>query len=228
MRAALAALVLALAAAAAFAPAGSATSECKGIQSCIPVAGPWVVVPAHGHAQFLLSCPHGRSVVGGLDAQVTSRDVHIGFEGRLGAPVSPGVSTTRYAVFTAFSTGGKTQAFQPLIGCVPTQGGGGRSTVSAGVVTPPGPSLEYRANVAVVGPGTVRFARASCLASEKIVGSWHALAFRTKKPPSLDDAGRVQMTEVVVGKKVVVTAEASDGLSIDAHAVVQVGVECAP
>lgn len=227
MRAGLLAFVVALAAAAALAPAGSATSECKGIQSCIPVVGPWVVVPAHGHVQFLLSCPQGKSVVGGLDAQVTSRDVRVGFDARIGAPVSPGVSTTRYAVFTAVSTGNTVQAFQPLLGCIPTQGGGGRSTVSA-AVTPPGPALEYRANVAVVGPGTVRFARASCLPSEKIVGSWHALAFRTKKPPALANAGRVQMTAVLLPKKLVVTAAASDGLSIDAHAVVQAGLECAP
>ncbi len=227
MKAALCAFVLALAAAAALAPAGSATNECKGIQSCIPVKGPWVVVPAHGNVQFLLSCPQGKSVVGGLDAQATSREVRVGFDARLGSPVSPGVSTTRYAVFTAVSTSKKAQAFQPLLGCVPTQGGGGRSTVSA-AVTPPGPSLEYRANIAVVGPGTVRFARASCLPSEKLVGSWHALAFRTKSPPSLDNAARVQMTPVVVKKKLVVTAAASDGLSIDAHAVVQAGVECAP
>jgi hypothetical protein len=223
----LTAFVVALAVAAAFAPAGSATNECRGIQSCIRVAGPWVVVPARGQVQFLLSCPKGRSVVGGLDAQVTSRDVRVGFDARLGAPVQPGVTTTRYAVFTAVSTNRKVQAFQPLLGCVPAQGGGGRSTVSA-TVTPPGPSLEYRANVAVVGPGTVRFARASCRPTEKLVGSWHALAFRTKKPPSLDNASRVAMAPVVVKKKLVVTAQASDGLSIDAHAVVQAGVECAP
>lgn len=227
MRPAVCAFVVALAVAAAFAPAGSATNECRGIQSCIPVMGPWVVVPARGQVQFLLSCPQGRSVVGGLDAQVTSRDVRVGFDARLGAPVSPGVSTTRYAVFTAVSTARKPQAFQPFLGCVPTQGGGGRSTVSA-AVTPPGPSLEYRANIAVVSPGTVRFARAACRSTEKLVGSWQALAFRTKKPPHLDDAARVQMTPVVLAKKLVVTAEASDGLSIDAHAVVQAGVECAP
>ncbi len=227
MKVACCAFVLAFATAAGLAPAGSATNECKGIQSCIPVVGPWVVVPAHGHVQFLLSCPQGKSIVGGLDAQVTSRDVRVGFDARLGAPVSPGVSTTRYAVFTAVSTAGRAEAFQPLLGCVPTQGGGGRSTVSA-AVTPPGPSLEYRANIAVVGPGTVRFARASCRGSEKLVGSWQALAFRTKKPPKLDNAGRVQMTPVVLQEEVVVTAAASDGLSIDAHAVVQAGVECAP
>ena len=227
MKPVLAAFVAALAAAAAFAPAGSATNECRGIQSCIRVVGPWVVVPAHGNVQFLLSCPNGKSVVGGTDAQVTSRDVRVGFDARLGAPVQPGVSTTRYAVFTAVSVGEHVQAFQPLLGCVPVQGGGGRSTVSARV-SPPGPSLEYRANIAVVGPGTVRFARASCLSAEKLVGSWHALAFRTKSPPALANAARVQMTPVVQKKRVVVTASASDGLSVDAHAIVQAGVECAP
>lgn len=227
MKAALGAFVLALALAAAFAPAGSATNECRGIQSCIRVAGPWVVVPAHGSVQFLLSCPQGKSVVGGLDAQATSRDVRVEFVARLGAPVQPGITTTRYAVFTAESTASHVQAFQPLLGCVPLQGGGGRSTVSA-TVTPPGPSLEYRATIAIVGPGTVRFARASCLPAEKLVGAWHALAFRTKRPPDLGNAARVQMTPVVLKKRVVVTAAASDGLSIDAHAVVQAGVECAP
>jgi hypothetical protein len=227
VRALLASLVLAVAAAAALAPAGSATNECRGIQSCIRVPGPWVVVPARGQAQYLLSCPGGRSVVGGLDAQVTSRDVRIEFLGRLGAPVQPGVTTTRYALFRAVSVSPKAQAFQPLLGCVPVQGGGGRSTVSA-YVSPPGQSLEYRATIAVVGPGTVRFARASCRGAEKLVGSWNALAFRTKKPPALANAARVQSTRVVVKKKVVVTAEASDGLSIDAHAVVQAGVVCAP
>ena len=48
MRALLAAVVIALAVAAAFAPVGGATNECHGIQSCIRVPGPWVVVPAHG------------------------------------------------------------------------------------------------------------------------------------------------------------------------------------
>lgn len=227
MRAALAALVAALAAAAALAPAGGATDECHGIQSCIRVPGPWVVVPARGEAAYLLTCPGGRSVVAGLDAQVTSRDVRIEFVGRLGAPVQPGVTTTRYALFRAVSVSGKAQAFQPLLGCVPSQGGAGRSTVSA-YVSPPGQAIEYRSRIAVVEPGSVGFARVSCLENEQLVGSWQALAFRTKKPPALDNAGRVHATTNVVGKKVVVTASATDGLSIDAHAIVQAGAECAP
>lgn len=221
------AFVAALAIAAAQAPAGGATNECRGIKSCIRVPGPWVVVPPHGTAEYLLTCPGGKSVVAGLDAQATSRAVSVSFGGRLGAPVQPGVTTTRYALFRAVSTVQRAQAFQPLLGCVPPQGGGGRSTVSARV-TPTGPALELRSRIVVIGPGEARFAKVECKTDEQLVGSWHAIAFRTKQPPGLDNAARIRATSVVVGKQVVVTAAASDGLSIDVHAVVQVGAECAP
>ena len=65
MRVALVSLVAALACSAALAPAGGATNECRGIQACIRVVGPWVIVPARGSTSYLLSCPGGRSVVGG-------------------------------------------------------------------------------------------------------------------------------------------------------------------
>jgi hypothetical protein len=224
------AFVAALGVAAAQAPTGGATNECRGIMACIRVPGPWVVVPPSGTAEYLLTCPAGRSVVAGLDAQATSRAVRVGFDGRLGAPVGPGVTTTRYALFRAVSTVPRPQAFQPLLGCVPAQGGGGRSTVSARVarVTPAGPALELRSRIVVIGPGEARFGKVSCLPSEKLVGSWSAIAFRTKLPPSLANASHIRATRVVVGKKVVITAAADDGLSIDVHAIVQVGAECAP
>lgn len=221
------AFTAALAVAAAQAPAGGATNECRGITACIRVPGPWVVVPPRGAVQYLLTCPGGKSVVGGLDAQATSRDVRVSFDGRLGAPVQPGVTTTRYALFRAVSLARRAQAFQPLLGCVPTLGGGGRSTVSARV-TPTGPSLELRSRIVVIGPGEARFSRVACTPDEKLVGAWHAVAFRTQQPPDLANAVRVRAAHVVVGKKVVVTAAASDGLSIDVHAIVQVGAECAP
>jgi hypothetical protein len=227
MRPFLAAVVAGLAVAAAFAPAGGATNECRGIMACIRVPGPWVLVPSGGRVQYLLSCPGGRSVVGGLDAQATSRAVRVGFEGRLGAPVGPGVTTTRSALFRAVSTAKRPQAFQPLLGCVPLQGGGGRSTVSARV-TPAGASIEYRSRIVVIGPGQVKFAKVSCKPDEKLVGSWHAIAFRVKQPPKLGSGSLVDVTRQTVGKQVVATASATDGLSIDVHAVVQVGAECAP
>jgi hypothetical protein len=221
------ALLAALAVAAATAPAGSATGECRGIQACIRVPGPWVVVPARGTAEYLLTCPKGRSVVGGLDAQATSRDVRVSFDGRLGAPVQPGQTTTRYAFFRAVSTSRRTEAFQPLLGCIPTQGGGGRSTVSARVV-PVGLPLEYRSRIVVVGPGDVKFTRVACLRTETLVGGWHAVAFRTKQPPSLAHVGLVHGHHEIVGKQVVVTASSTDALSPDVHAIVQAGAVCAP
>jgi hypothetical protein len=227
VRVAALAFVAAIAGAAAFASAGWATNECHGIQTCISVKGPWVIVPARGKAEYLLTCPNGRSVVGGLDAQATTRDVRVSFEGRLGAPVQPGQTTTRYAFFRAVNISARKQAFQPLLGCIPTQGGGGRSTVSARVV-PVGVPIEFRSRIVVVGPGDVKFGRVSCQQAEKLVGAWHAIAFRTKQPPDLSRVGLVEAHHAIVGKRVVVTASSTDDLSPDAHAIVQVGAECAP
>ncbi|HEY7398237.1 MAG TPA: hypothetical protein VH538_08045 [Gaiellaceae bacterium] len=229
VRLALAVLVAALATAFAVAPAGNATNECRGITACIRVAGPWVVVPPGQTVHYLLSCPKGRGVVGGLDAQATSRAVRVGFDGRIGAPVSPGVTTTSSALFSAVSTSPRVELFQPRLGCVPTQGGGGRSTVSARpAVTPAGPALVLRSRIVVIGPGALKFGKAKCLPEEELVGSWSAVAFRTKKPPARTNAALVRATKVVVGRQAVVTASATDRLSIDVHAVVQVGAECAP
>jgi hypothetical protein len=208
--------------------AGAGTAECHGIMSCIHVPGPWVLVPPNGTSQFLLSCPRARSVVAGLDAQSTSRTVHVGFDARLGAPVAPGISTTTYAMFRAVSTSNRSQLFQPRLGCVPTQGGGGRSTVSARVVTPTGPALNLRARIVIIGPGQLKFAKVSCLSNEKLVGSWQATAFRVKQPPTIGSGTLVHVTRTSAGRQVVVTASATDGLSIDVHAIVQVGAVCAP
>lgn len=224
---ALVALVATFAGAFALAPAGRATGECRGISSCIRVVGPWVVVPPGKTVRYLLTCPRGRAIVGGLDAQATSRAVRVGFDARIGAPVSPGVTTTRYALFSAVSTSPRVEAFQPLLGCVPTQGGGGRSTVSARV-TPAGAALELRSRIVVIGPGTLRFGKVGCLPEEELVGAWSAIAFRTKAPPNLANAKLVHATRALAGRKVVVSASATDRLSIDVHAVVQVGAECAP
>jgi hypothetical protein len=93
--------------------------------------------------------------------------------------------------------------------------------------TAPGAALDRVARTIVVAPGEVKSASLRCPAPERLVGAWHAVAFRTKRPPDLGDAARVQATHRIAGKKVVLTVEATDALSIDAHAVVQIGVECA-
>ena len=95
-------------------------------------------------------------------------------------------------------------------------------------VSPPGPALELRSRIVVIAPGTVRFGRVACQASERLVGSWQAIAFRTTKVPAAANAVFVKTRKVVVGKRAVLTASAADALSIDVHAIAQVGVECAP
>ncbi|HEV2591906.1 MAG TPA: hypothetical protein VGU02_08430 [Gaiellaceae bacterium] len=217
-------IVAVIAAAAATASPAGAQNECKGIQKCIPVGGPWVYVHGTAETQFLLSCGT-KGVVAGVDALATNNAVRISWDGRIGSPVSPGVSTTRSVLFRGLVTG-RAGAFEPWIGCVPANGGGGRSTVSARIA--PGPSLDLRTRIVVVSPGEVKNASIACLPGEKLVGGWHAIAFRTKRAPSLAAAARVHAQHAIVGRKVVVSVAATDALSIDTHAVVQVGAKCAP
>ena len=121
-------LLLALvcaAAATAAAPAG-AGSECERLPVCIRVVGPWVQVPAgDSPTWYRLSCPGRGQTIGGLDADRSGR-VDVMFLGALGGPVSPGVTTGRDADFVARAARGMA-AFRPLLGCIPANGGGGRS-----------------------------------------------------------------------------------------------------
>lgn len=225
MRRLLLVAVAALAVLGATAAPGGAADECHGLTACIPVPGPWVVVHRGAESDFLLSCG-SRGVVGGVDADATTAAVRLSFDGRLGAPVSPGVTTTRSAYFRGVLVRGRRAAFKPWLGCVPAAGGGGRSTVSARVA--PGAALDRRARIVVVTPGEVKSASIGCPAPEKLVGGWHAIAFRTTKPPDLSGAALVEASHALTRSKVVVTVAATDALSVDAHAIVQVGAACAP
>src|SRR5207249_1007325 len=93
-------LVVATAALAGAMPAGAA-GECEGLQICVSVPGPWVVVPAatsvpRERVEYQLTCPKGH-VVAGLDARVSLRAVDVSFLGLLGTPVNPGITTSRSA-----------------------------------------------------------------------------------------------------------------------------------
>jgi hypothetical protein len=225
MRALLVSLLGALGVAAVTAAPGGAQGECRGIQQCIPVGGPWVYVQRGAETQFLQSCG-SRGVVGGVDARATSTDVRLSYDARLGAPVSPGVTTTRSVLFRGRLARGRRGSFQPWLGCIPASAGGGRSTVSAR--TAPGPSLDRVARIVVVAPGEAKTASVACPAGDRLVGGWHAIAFRTGQAPPLGTAARVHADHVLIGSRVVVTVVSTDALSIDVHAVVQVGAECAP
>src|SRR5262249_33998678 len=128
------------------------TNECNGIQECQRAQGPWVIVPAHGWAQYLLDCPRRRGIVGGIEALASSSDVHVMWQAEMGSPVSPGRSTARYAFYRAVSAKHHAGVFQPRIGCIPA--GPVRSTYSV-KVTIPGSPLSYAATNLKLRPGTV-------------------------------------------------------------------------
>ena len=208
------ALLLALAtlAAGVFAAEGHATRECDGLEVCIRVPGPWVAIPAPSRAArapsvtYQLSCPRG-SVAGGLDARLGDRAIDVVFLGGLGSPVNPGITTSRHVVFVATYAGLPRQptAFQPLLGCIPTSGGGGRRTTAVGPRAPVSP-LTRRVRMVRFGSTATRSASVSCTARERLLGSSYAVAFRTRSEPSASVLAGVRVTRTERGRRVVVTA----------------------
>jgi len=226
------ALVLAATLAAALtvaAPAGGAR-ECDGLMVCVPVRGPWVVVPGSGGAnrakvEWQLTCPR-QHVVGGLDARVSIRAIDVAFYGRLGSPVNPGITTGRAVTFVGSNVARSARAatFRPLIGCMPSAGGSSRIPTAAGVF-PAGEPTTRRVTGARVRPGTSTVT-ARCLRGERLVGSSHAFGFRTRSAPSASLASSVSGTRSVRNGRVVVRVRGDAELG-GVRAVVQVHAICA-
>jgi hypothetical protein len=212
------------------APAG-ATNECRGLQVCVRIAGPWVVVPAalttpRPRVDFQLSCPTGY-VIGGLDAELTSRAIDIDFLGKLGSPVNPGVTTARSAVFRGTYTGSapKGPSFRPHLGCLPASGGGpGPVPRRALQAFAPGEPTTNRVRTVRLRPGAVR-AVVACGGSERLVSAWHAVAFYTQSAPSQALVQSVSSTRSVQGRRVSVSVRSTSAVQ-GVRAVVQVGVVC--
>jgi hypothetical protein len=226
-------LVLALVAGAALlvgvAPA-RATNECRGLVVCVPVAGPWVVVPTRQgvprpRVEYQLSCPRGY-VVGGLDAELSRRRIDVEFLGRLGSPVNPGITTSRAVVFVATYVGPAARAptFRPHIGCLPASGGG-RVPTAVAVVAPGRPAERRVRGVRLVAGRTQRI-RQGCGAGERLVGASHAVGFFTRRPPAAELVRDVVARRAVRGGRVVVTARAGAEIR-GVRAIVQVAALCA-
>ncbi len=184
--------VLAVFAAAALAlvatPASRSADECRGLPVCIPVEGPWVVIPAGPRsgpapsASWQLVCPQG--VVGGLDARLTSRAIDVGFAGLVGSPVSPGVTTERAVVVTG-RYGGRARrpvAFKPFIGCIPAAGGG-RVPTGRTAFAPGRPAVTRVRTVALVPGRTVR-AAFRCRPGERLLAWSQAVGLDAPRQPS--------------------------------------------
>ena len=218
-----------LAGLAAGAGTAGATNECKGLQVCVRVAGPWVVVPAalttpRVPVQYELSCPRGFTV-GGLDAELSSRAIDVDFSGLLGSPVNPGVTTSHAALFRAVYTGGgaATPTFRPHLGCIPAAGGGGGPVpFRAPDAFPPGSPTVLRVHNVRLHIGVTRVV-AGCAAGERLISGWHAIGFTTLQVPGAALVQSVSATQRIGGSRVDVRVRAVLG---PAPAIVQVGAVC--
>ena len=174
-------------------PGGArAANECKGLQVCLPVAGPWVAIPAPARntlstVVWELRCPLPNYIVAGVDARVSDRSIDISIRGENGAPVSPGVTTARAVLFTAVYTGGAPRAtsFQPFVGCIPTSGGGGRGETSVKRVAafPPAKPIDRRVVTRRLVSGASVRVVGRCPAGTRLLGADHSYAFRTGAEP---------------------------------------------
>ncbi|HZO61739.1 MAG TPA: hypothetical protein VFB35_02040 [Gaiellaceae bacterium] len=215
-----------LLAALAAAPSAAATNECRGLNPCVKVAGPWVVVPAQRsiprpQAQFQLTCPRG-FVVAGVDAELSDQAIDLAFLGASGTPVSPGVTTSRSLVFVGSYAGDRPRAptFRPHVGCVPASGGGSRTPTAVRAVTPPGHPVTRRVvTERVRGEAT---ADVACRADERLVGWYASRGFATPAPPAPALVASLFTKATVRGNAVSVLARAGRGQGI-----VQLGALCA-
>jgi hypothetical protein len=229
------ALLIALAAAtlaAGASPAAADTGECKGFPVCVPVAGPWVVVPTANtvprpRVEYELTCPRG-FIVGGLDAELTDRQIDLAFLGTLGTPVNPGITTARSAVFVAswVGAGAGAQTFRPHIGCIPAAGGGRRIPTSATRTVPPGQPTVRRTRTVRIPAGRTRAVTVRCAADERLVDASHALGFYTRTPPTGGMIAAASARQRIRGDAVSVAARGGFALA-SVRAVVQVGAVCA-
>ncbi len=210
------------------APAAGAADECQGLRVCLPLAGPWVVVPAGGVA-YELACPAEGYIVAGTDARVATRDVDVSFRGESGSPVGPGVTTRQSVVFEAVRTraGAGPSSFRPFIGCIPTQGGGGRALTS---VSAPSPGVKPSQPVrSVLVSRKVRrrsfVVRVVCPSGTRLVGSSHAVAFRQPLSPSGAMLTAVRVTRAVADRALVASVRSTSAAG--SRAEVQVRALCA-
>lgn len=212
---------------------GSAAGECKGLKVCIPVAGPWVVIPPSGApsstAAWRLVCPQG--VVGGVDALASERAVAVEFAGLLGSPVNPGITTTRALVFKGTYAGQRMHratAYQPYIGCIPGGGGGPRTPmrlVRASAVKP-GRPVTTRATTLTVEAGKLARATLACAPGERLLGGTHSVGIYIASQPTRAQLQAVRVIAARRGNRLLVSAT-RHGLAPRLRAEVQVLAECA-
>ena len=212
--------------------AALAADECRGLRVCLPVTGPWVVIPARtsshpARVEYELRCPLKGYVVAGTDVRLADPDTDVYLRGETGSPVSPGVTTSRAILFVATYVGTRRAptTFRPFIGCVPSVGGGGRALTAAAPLRPTRPVTRRTAERRVTAGARITVI-AACRAGETVVGSSHAVAFRTAAPPVRSVIDAVRVTRRASASRVTAVATASTAVPARVGAVVQTIAQC--
>ncbi len=205
-----------------------ATNECRGLDVCITVPGPWVAVPAApaggaSTALYQVTCPK-RSIAGGLDAILGDPTLEVRWLGLLGSPINPGISTRRSVVFQALSARGRPTAFRPVVGCIPTSGGGGRSTTA--FTAKPKPLHRRFHTVSVRGHRPVGVITA-CASGERLAGVTYAVGFRTRFQPGATVLSGVTVKLSRAAGKSVATVQRTFAVPAAMRVLLQVQLLCA-
>ena len=193
---------------AAGASAAAVAGECRGLQVCVPVAGPWVRIPSRSgtaapEAEYLVTCPP-RHVAAGTDALVADRSTDVSFRGTVGSPVAPGVTTERSVLFTGTYGGASSSAtsYRPLVGCVPATGGGGRSQTA---YRPGRPIVREVLTVALQRGGS-KVVSVRCRNGGRLLGGVHSVGFVQRAEPSAEVLASVTASQTVTSSRVVARA----------------------
>lgn len=188
-----------------------AADECRGLQVCLPVPGPWVAIPAPSgdgvpSVTWQLRCPLRGYLVAGIDSRVSDRSIDVSIRGENGAPVAPGVTTGREVLFTAVYTGAarRPTSFRPFIGCVPTSGGGGRGQTSVRHPTAfaPGKPIDRRVLERRLVSGAATRVTGRCAPGARLLGSQQAYAFGIADEPGGTLLGAVSIRRATAGTRV--------------------------
>jgi hypothetical protein len=192
---------------AAGASAAAVAGECRGLQVCVPVAGPWVRIPARSgtaaEAEYLVTCPP-RHVAAGTDALVADRSTDVSFRGATGSPVAPGVTTERSVLFTGTYGGASRSAtsYRPLVGCAPATGGGGRSQTAYR----PGRPIVREVLTVALPRGRRKVVSVACRNGGRLLGGVHAVGFVQRSEPSAEVLASVTARHTVTSSRVVARA----------------------
>ena len=184
--------------------------------------------PRRAQVEFQLACPK-RFVVGGLDAELSSRDIDIGFVGNLGSPGEPGHHDVEGAVFLGRLVRGRDPAasFRPHIGCVPASGGGQRTPTAYHPFKPGKPSVRHVTQFVVQAGRTRHYLKGCAQQREPRCGDACRSASSVTSRRPLRLRGRVQVAQSVHAGRVTLTIRATRAIA-GGHAVVQLDLVCAP